>query len=44
MVLQTDGHQFLVESHRGLRTVSSDHVTGAPAPPVRDTKGIRALR
>jgi len=36
MVLQTDGHRFLVESPKGLRTVSSDHVTGAPAPPAQD--------
>ena len=44
MVLQTYGHRFLVESPRDLRTVSSDHVTGAPAPPVRDAKWTRALR
>jgi len=44
MVLQTDGHRFLVESPKGLRTVSSDHVTGAPAPPARDSKWTRALR
>jgi len=44
MMLQTDGHRFLVKSPRGLRTVSSDHVTGAPAPPVRDSKWTRALR
>ena len=44
MVLQTDGHRFLVESLKGLRTVSSDHVTGAPAPPARDGKWTRALR
>jgi len=44
MVLQTDGHRFLVESPKGLRTVSSDHVTGAPAPPARDGKWTRALR
>jgi len=43
MVLQTDGHRFLVESPEGLRTVSSDHVTGAPAPPARDGKWTRAL-
>jgi len=36
MVLQTDGHRFLVDSPKGLRTVSSDQVTGAPAPPARD--------
>ena len=30
MVLQADGHRFLVESPRGLRTVSSEHVTSAP--------------
>jgi len=44
MVLQTDGQRFLVESPEGLRTVSSDHVTGAPAPPARDGKWTRALR
>jgi len=44
MVLQTDGHRFLVESPKGLRTVSSDHVTCAPAPPARDGKWTRALR
>jgi len=44
MVLPTDGHLFLVESPKGLRTVSSDHVTGAPAPPARDGKWTRALR
>jgi len=44
MVLQTDGHRFLVESPGGLRTVSSDHVTGAPPPPARDAKCTRALR
>jgi len=44
MVLQTDGNRFLVESPKGLRTVSSDHVTGAPAPPARDGKWTRALR
>ena len=44
MLLQTDGHRFLVESPRDLRTVSSDHVTGAPEPPVRDAKWTRALR
>jgi len=43
MVLQTDGHRFLVESPEGLRTVSSDHVTGAPAPLARDGKWTRAL-
>ena len=43
-MLQTDGHRFLVESPKGLRTVSSDHVTGAPAPPARDVKWTRALR
>jgi len=26
MVLQADGHRFLVESPKGLRMVSSDHV------------------
>jgi len=44
MVLQTDVYRFLVESPKGLRTVSSDHVPGAPAPPVRDAKWTRALR
>jgi len=44
MVLQTDGYRFLMESPKGLRTVSSDHVTGAPAPPARDGKWTRALR
>jgi len=44
IVLQTDGHRFLVESSKGLRTVSSDHVTGALAPPARDGKWTRALR
>jgi len=43
MVLQTDGHRLLVEGPRGLLTVSSDHVTGAPAPPARDAKWTRAL-
>jgi len=43
MVLQIDGHRFLVESPMGLRTVSSDHVTGSP-PPARDGKWTRALR
>jgi len=37
-VLQTYGHRFLVESPQGLRTLSSDHVTGAPVPPARDAK------
>jgi len=44
MVLPTDGHRFLVESPRGLRTVGKDHVTGAPAPPARNAKWTRALR
>jgi len=44
MVLQIDGHRFLVESPKGLRTVSSDHVTGSPAPPARDGKWTRTLR
>ena len=44
MVLLTDGHRSLVESPKGLRTVRSDHVTGAPAPPARDGKWTRALR
>ena len=44
MVLQTDGYRFLIESPRGIRTVSSEHVTGAPTPPARDAKWTRALR
>jgi len=44
MVLQTHGHRFLVESPMCLRTVSSDHVTGAPAPAARDGKWTRAHR
>jgi len=44
MVLQTDGHRFLVEIPKGLRTVSSHHVTGAPAPPARDCKYTWARR
>ena len=44
LVLQSDGHRFLVESPRDLRTVSSDHFTGAPAPPVSDSKWTRAFR
>ena len=44
MVLQTDGHRFLVERSRGLRTVSSDHVNGAPAPPAWNSKWTRTLR
>jgi len=44
MVLLTDGYRFLVESPRGIWTVSSDHVTGAPTPPARDAKWTRALR
>jgi len=44
MVLQTDGLLILVESSKGLRTVSSDHVTGALAPPARDGKWTRAPR
>jgi len=43
MLLQTDGHRFLVESPKGLRTASSDHVTGAHAPPARDGKWTRDL-
>ena len=43
MVLRTDGHRILVVSPRGLRTTTSEHVTGAPAPPVRDAKWTRAL-
>jgi len=42
MVLQTDGHWFLVESRRVLRTVGSDHVTGDPALPVRGAEWTRA--
>jgi len=44
MVLQTDGHMFLVKSPRRLRTVNSDDVTGAPALPVRAAKWTRAIR
>jgi len=44
MVLQTNGHRFLVESLKGLRTVSSYHVTGAPAPPAPDGMCRRAVR
>jgi len=44
MILQADGHRFLVESPKGFRTVSSDRVTGAIAPPARDAKWTRALR
>ena len=41
-MLQTDGHRILVEGPKGLRTVGSDHVTGAPAPPARHGKWSRA--
>jgi len=44
MVLHTDWYRFLLESPRGIRTVSSDHVTGAPTPLARDAKWTRALR
>jgi len=44
MVLQTDGYRFPVESPRGIRTVSSDHVTEAATPSARDAKWTRALR
>jgi len=44
MVLQTDGHLFLVESPKGRLTVRGDHVTGAPEPPARDANWTRALR
>ena len=44
MVLQTDGYRFFIESPKGLRTVSSDHVTGAPPAPLRDAKWTRALK
>ena len=44
MRLQTDGLRFLVESPKGLRTVISDNVTGAPAPPARGANWTRALR
>ena len=44
MVLQTDGYRSLVESPRGIRTVSSDHVTEAPTPPARDARWTRSLR
>jgi len=36
MVLQTDGHRFMVESTRGLRTGSSDQVTGDHRCGMRD--------
>jgi len=41
---QTDGYRLLIESPRGFRTVSSDHVPGAPTPPARDAKWTRALK
>jgi len=44
MVLQTDGYRFLIQSSRGIRMVSSDHVTGAPTPPARDAKWTRASK
>jgi len=44
MVLQTDEYRFLIKSTRGIRTVSSDHVTGAPTSPARDAKWTHALR
>jgi len=44
MVLQTYGYRFLVESPTGLRTVSSAHVTSAPAPTARDAKWSWALK
>jgi len=44
MVLRTGGHRFPLERPRGLHTVSSDHVTGTPAPPVRDAMWTRAAR
>jgi len=44
MVLQTAGYRFLIESPRGIRTVSSDQVTGAPTPLARDAKWTRALK
>jgi len=44
LVLQTDGHWFLVERPTGLCKVNSDHVTGAPAPQEPDAKWTRALR
>jgi len=44
VVLQTDGYRFLIESPRGIRTVSSDHFTGAPTPLARDAKWTLALR
>jgi len=43
MVLKTDGHRFLVEIPKGLRTVSSDHITGALAPPARDDQWTGAI-
>jgi len=44
MVQQSYDHRFLVKSPWGVRTGSSDHVTGAPTPPVRDSKWTRAHR
>jgi len=44
MVPQTDGYRFLIESPSGIRTISGDHVTGAPTPPARDDQWTRALR
>ena len=44
IVLKTDGHGVRVESPRVFRTGSSDHVTGATAPPVWDAKWTCALR
>ena len=43
-VLQTDGSRFLIESLRGIRKVSSDHVTGHPTPSARDAEWTCALR
>ena len=43
-MVRTDWRRFLVESPGGLRTVSSEHVTGAPATSVRDVKSTRAFR
>ena len=42
MVVRTAGYMFLVESPTGFRTVSSDHITAAPAPPDGDPAWERA--
>lgn len=41
MVLKTDGQRFLVESPKGLRTLSSAHITVAPPPPDGDRAWAR---